>query len=260
MKTTLAIASAIAAIAAPSYAGTPDLEIAPAPAITPAASGWEFELTLYSPLMGMEGTTGIGGLYSDIDISFSEILDNLDGTFSGALTARYDRWSISGDLIWLKLSDAVNPTANSYLGVELQQYMGSVSLGYEVFRNDTTSLELVGGAAVTSLDIDLDLFTPRLPTTARFASGSETWIDPFVGLRFRHQLSDCWSIFATGIYGGFGVSSDEYWQALGGIAFRLTEHSSIALAYRAISVDYHDGGFLFDAKTSGPNLGLVFNF
>ncbi len=260
MKSTFLPAAALfLAASVPSFAGTPDFEVAPAP-VAPADSGWSFELALYAPMMGLDGKTGIAPVYSDIDISFDDILDNLDGSLSGAFEARYDRWTITADLIWIKLSDSSYPTANSYLGLELQQYMGSLTVGYELFNNDCTRLEILGGAALTSLDVDVDLFTPRLPTTTRYASGSETWIDPVVGLRLRHKLSERWGLFATGVYGGFGVSSDEYWQAMGGIAYRLTEHSTIALAYRAISVDYQDGRFLYDATASGPTLGVIFNF
>lgn len=261
MKTTrILAAAAMLASSSAAFAGTPDFEIAPAPVTAPAGSGWEFELSLYAPLMGQDGKTGLGPVFADVDISLSEILDHLDGIFSGAFLARYDRWSITGDLIWIKLSDASFPTNRSYAGLKMEQYMGSLNLGYEIFRNDSTTLEMIGGAAVTSLDVDVDLFTPSLPVTRRYASGSETWVDPIVGLRVRHKLSERWSLFATGVYGGFGVASDEYWQALAGVGYRLTEHATLALAYRAISVDYSDGGFLYDTKTSGPNLGLVFNF
>ena len=103
-------------------------------------------------------------------------------------------------------------------------------------------------------------FTPRLPVNVRNASGSQEWIDPFVGLRLRHQLSDRWAVWVRGDYGGFGVSSDEYWQFLAGVAYRLSERTSIALAYRIVSVDYEKGSFLYDTEMAGPNLGLVFRF
>lgn len=238
--------------------------VAPAPAIEPASppsSGWQFTTALYAPLMGLEGDIGVAGIGpSHVDVPFEDILDNLDGGLSGAFEARKDRWSITLDAIWLKLSTDANPIANAYLGVSQEQIMASLSVGYEVYGSDSTSLDLVAGAALNSLDVDLELFTPRLPVTVRRASGSQEWIDPYVGLRFKQQLGDRWSIFATGVYGGFDVSSDEYWQALAGIGYRLTESTTLALAYRVISVDYQQGGFVYDTETSGPNLGLIIRF
>jgi len=244
------------------HAGEP-ATVSPTPQITPAheSSGWEFTTALYAPLMGLEGEIGVAGLApSHVDVPFDDILDNLDAGLSGAFEAKKDRWSITVDAIWLKLSAAANPIASSYVRFSQDQVMASLSVGYEIYGSESTSLDLVVGAALNSIDVDLDLFTPNLPVTTRSASGSQEWIDPFVGLRFTQRLGDRWSIFANGTYGGFDVSSDEYWQALAGIGYRLTDSTSIALAYRIISVDYHQGGFVYDAETSGPNLGLIIRF
>jgi hypothetical protein len=237
--------------------------VAPAPQITPVreSSGWEFTTALYAPLMGLEGDIGVAGFAPNhVDIPFDEILDNLDGGLSGAFEAKKDRWSITVDAIWLKLSASANPIASSYFRFSQDQIMASLSVGYEIYGSESTTLDLVAGAALNSIDVDLDLFTPNLPVTVRSGSGSQEWIDPFIGLRFHQRLGDRWSIFANGVYGGFDVSSDEYWQALAGIAYRISDSTSIALAYRVISVDYQQGGFVYDTETSGPNLGLIIRF
>lgn len=257
------LATAALAAATLCHAGEP--AAAPAPLTpAPADSGWDFLLACYLPMMGLEGDITVAGLSANADVSFNDILEDLDGGFTTAFEARRHRWSVTGDLIWLKLSGSDQPTANSYVGFKQEQIMASLSLGYELYGDERTTFDLLGGAALTSLDADLDATLappgPLLPAVSRSASGSETWVDPFVGLRVRHRLSDRWSLFATGIYGGFGVASDEYWQALAGVGFHLTERSSLALAYRVISTDYQDGGFAYDVENSGPNLGLVVRF
>ena len=138
--------------------------------------------------------------------------------------------------------------------------MGSLSLGYEIYGSESTSVNLAAGVALNSIDVDLDLFTPRLPVAVRSGAGSQEWLDPFVALRLQHRLGDCWNLFASGAYGGFEVSSDEYWQVVAGISYRMTESTSLALCYRIISVDYHQGGFVYDTETSGPNIGLIIRF
>lgn len=234
----------------------------PAPAITPAAesSGWEFSGALYAPMMGLEGDIGVAALTASVDLSFGDILEELDGGAMAAFEARYDRWSITGDFIWLKLSGSTNPIANSYMGLKQEQILASLTLGYEVFDNDCTTIDLLAGGVVNSIDADLELFTPLLPITIRSASGSEEWIDPFVGLRIRHRISDRWSVWLRGDYGGFEVSSDEYWQVIAGVGYNITENVTVALAYRIISVDYHQGSFDLDTQMDGPNLGLIFRF
>lgn len=258
------IATALFASASLCHAGETVTEAAP---ITPAPasdSGWNFLLSVYAPMMGLEGDIGVAGITTSVDVPFDDILKDLDGGFMTAFEARRNRWSITGDLIWLKLSGSAVPTANTYVGFKQEQVMASLALGYELLGNESTTFDFLGGAALTGLDVDLDATFdppgPVLPAASRSGSGSKTWVDPFVGLRVRHRLSDRWSLFATGIYGGFGVASDEYWQAIAGVGFQLTEHTAFALGYRIISTDYHDGGFTYDVENSGPNLGLVFRF
>lgn len=250
-----------ATIALPANAGEPSAPSGPLTPTTETSSGWEFASALYAPLMGLEGDIGVVGLGPfEADVPFDQILENLDGAFSGAFEARNGRWSFTADAIWLKLSATGNPLANSLFTVSQEQFTSSLSAGYEIYGSENTRLDLVAGAVLNSLDVDLELFTPRLPITFRNASGSQTWVDPFIGLRLHHRFDDRWSVFTNGTIGGFGVSSDEYWQVLAGVGYRLSESTSLALAYRAISVDYQQGGFVYDTVSSGPNIGLIVRF
>lgn len=222
---------------------------------------WEFTTALYAPLMGMEGDVGVAGLApAKVDMSFSDILDELDAGLSGSFEARKGAWSITADGIWLKMSTSQQGPASSYLRLSQDQIMASLSVAYEIYGGESTTVDLAGGVALNSIDADLDLFTPRLPVQVRSGSGSQEWLDPFFALRFRQELGDCWTFFANGAYGGFEVSSDEYWQAVVGLGYRLSESTTLALAYRVISVDYHQGGFVYDTETSGPNVGLIIRF
>lgn len=249
------------ALALSSHAGEAS---APSELLTPVSknsSDWEFTSALYAPLMGLEGNIGVIGLGPfEADVPFDEILENLDGAFSGAFQARHGSWSFTIDAIWLKLSASGDPLANSRFTMSQEQFTTSLSTGYEIYETGFTQVDFVAGAVLNSLDVDLKLFTPALPVTFSKASGTQTWVDPFFGLRFHHSLDDCWSVFTNGTVGGFGVSSDEYWQVLAGVGYRLGENTSLALAYRMISVDYRQGGFVYDTVSSGPNIGLILRF
>ncbi len=251
----------LAALAIQVQAGETGVPSAPAAAAPEASSEWQMTSAFYAPLMGLEGNIGVVGLGPfEADVPFDKILEHLDGALSGAFEARYDRWSFTLDAIWLKLSAEGHPLANSRFSMSQEQFTSSLSAGYAIFENDDSRLDLVAGAVLNSLDVDLKLFTPNLPVTLRTASGTQTWVDPFVGLRFQQRFNDRWSVFTNGTIGGFGVSSDEYWQVLAGVGYRLNETTSLALAYRAISVDYQQGGFVYDTVSSGPNIGLIIRF
>jgi len=231
----------------------------PAPPSEPADE-WEFLLSIYAPVMGLDGNVGLGPVGGTVDLPFGDILEDLDASATVAMEARRGPWSVTGDFFWLKLSTTADLPGDATLDVKEEQILASLSLGYAIYETDRTTLDVLGGAALTHLELDLTLHTPSLPVTERSDSGSRTWVDPFIGLRLRHQISDRWSFHATGVYGGFGVSSDQYWQALAGFGFRMTEHSSLVLVYRVIGIDYDRGGLVYDTETSGPNLGLVFRF
>ncbi len=57
---------------------------------------------VYAPLMGLDGTVGIRSFSSEVDLPFRDILKNLDAGLTGTFEARRNRWSITGDFIWLK--------------------------------------------------------------------------------------------------------------------------------------------------------------
>ena len=68
--------------------------------------------------------------------------------------------------------------------------------------------------------VDLgNLGLKRSGSRAVARSGTLEWVDPFVGLRVRHQLSPGSELQFLGDVGGFGVGSDFTWQLFGGYSF-----------------------------------------
>jgi opacity protein-like surface antigen len=233
---------------------------APPIAVSESPPRWEITSAFYVPLMGLDGSLGLLGIGpSDVDSSFSDVLDVMDAGLSGAVELRNGPWTLQADAIWLKLSDSAEPLAGSRLDFGQEQFTGSLAASYDVYADDTTSLRLIAGAAISHMKLDLDFITPP-PLSDLSRSDSQTWIDPLIGIGVRHSPGERWALFADGLYGGFGVSSEEYWQVVAGAGYRFTDHMSIALAYRVIAIDYRQGGFVYDTETSGPNIGLIVRF
>jgi len=249
---------AVGLLAPATNAGEP---VAPAPgAPAESHSGWEFSITPYAPLMGLKGTMGISPFLTDVDLPFNKILSHLDGAFTSYLQARNDRWSITGDFVWMKLSASIMPNPITSIGLREEETMGSLALGYSVVRTNSTTVDLLAGAAYTGLDVDITPTVLGFPGLSGSRSGSKDWIEPFVGVAFQQRLSDQWRIFGRADVGGFSGVSDEYWQATVGVGYMFNDHVGLALAYRWISMDYHKGGFVYDTISSGPCLGLTFRF
>ena len=60
----------------------------------PAADdGWEFTLSPYAWAAGLNGSVGIGNVVSEVDLSFGDILENLDIGAMLHFEARKGRWA-----------------------------------------------------------------------------------------------------------------------------------------------------------------------
>ncbi len=86
------------------------------------------------------------------------------------------------------------------------------------------------------------------------AGGSADWVDPFVGMRVRHFITDRVYLAALADVGGFGAGSELTWNAGGGVGVEVGENFALEFFYRYMSVDYDDD-ILFDVDMSGLFLG-----
>lgn len=59
---------------------------------------------------------------------------------------------------------------------------------------------------------------------------------------------------------GFGVGSDLTWSALATVNYIVSDKFSVSGGYKVLGVDYDHDGHLFDARLSGPVLGLSYRF
>lgn len=230
----------------------------PAPPPPPAASGWSFRAAPYLWTLGLEGTMGVKGLEVDVDVPFSDIFDDLDISFMGAFEARNGPWGITFDMQYSKLSDSTYPLGSQITSAsfEMQQFMGNLALSYRVMENEGTAVDLYGGVRMNWLDAEISVAGGKGGSASR--SGDETWADAIVGLRFQTPLGGDWAFRAVGDIGA--GDSDLTWQGMGILVYRLSESWNLGFGYRAIGVDYQDGGFTYDVTSHGPILGAEYRF
>jgi opacity protein-like surface antigen len=115
--------------------------------------------------------------------------------------------------------------------------------------------EVLAGARYAGVDIEVDRFTGGGGQLS--ADGQKDWIDPFVDLRARFDITDNLYTFARGDVGGFGVGSDFVWNANVGVGFEITDNFDIAAGYRWLDYDFEDGDFTFDVQIAGPWIALL---
>lgn len=132
----------------------------PMSAVAPTiADDWVITASAYGWLAGMEGTTGIKGFKTEVDVPFSKILENLDMTASINLEAQKGRWGGWVDGMYLKASaggETPDPLFES-VNVSVEQIMAEVAVFYRLWQSPRGAFDLYAGARYMSVTGDLSL-------------------------------------------------------------------------------------------------------
>lgn len=242
-----------------------------AQAVASSGGGWTFEFTPYLWGASMSGNVGAGALPTiNVDMSFSDILNNLDAGLMGAFEARNGRWGLLFDAIYMKLAHSatasrtgagpIGATATASAELEMTQTMVAAAVAYRAIEG-RTPLDVIGGARYSLIEadarIDGSLFA-QAGSVARNAKKS--WVDPYVGVRLQHPIAERWTLVGYADVGGFGVGSDLTWQAAAGIHYEFSKTIAGKFGYRYLTVDYDNDGFRYDMANSGLYLGVGIRF
>jgi hypothetical protein len=229
---------------------------APQAAAQSGSNGWEFAIVPYLVAAGMNGSVTVKGIEADIDVPFSDIIDNLDFAAMAHFEMKNQRWLLSSDLFYVKLQ-ASDDVALGTGSATVEQTLFEVAGGYRV----SPVFTLLAGARWVDLENQIR-YTGQI--LEEEVSAGKSWIDPFVGVHLMTPLSERWWFGTRGDVGGFGVGSDVAWQAYADIGFRASKVVSIILGYRAIDMDYEDGSghdlFRYDMLIAGPQIAVAFSF
>jgi hypothetical protein len=231
---------------------------------------WTFTVAPYLWGAGLNGDVGLFGREPvNVDMSFSDIFNNL--RFGGMMVAELHNgtWGVFGDLIYVKTKSDESITRN-ILGVptvlsasvETSSFAGTLMGEYRVYATESTSLDVLGGVRIWSVDNDINArLSTGGPRLASFSgSDGDTWVDPMVGAKVRFNTGTPWYFTAWGMVGGFGAGSEISWDVLGGVGYQWNQRLSTVAGYRALGVDYEHDGFVYDIVQHGPFLGVVMRF
>jgi hypothetical protein len=158
-----------------------------------------------------------------VDATFADILDNFDFGFMGAAEARYGRFGILTDVMYVKLSaDAPTPFGILADGVDVtsETFSMLVAGSYRLLESDQGHLDVLGGGRLWYVNTEVDLVNPIVP--APTFEGGDTWVDPIIGVQGRANLTP--EVFLTGwaMIGGFGAASELTWDLMGGAGMPST--------------------------------------
>jgi hypothetical protein len=220
-----------------------------------ADEGWQVTFTPYAWLAGQTGQLEVGGVITDVDLSFGDILENLDMSLMGILEARHGKWTGRLDLIYVSLlieQDLVQP-APGEVDLQQDQVVAQPELGYAVLQRPWGRIDVLAGLRYWHLTADLGLSVSGGPSTTR--EGSQDWADATLGGRVLYRAGDKWRLYGKVDIGAGG--SQFTWQAAAGAD--LGRCCALTAAYRHLDVDYDDE-VVFDTYLTGPALGVELRF
>jgi hypothetical protein len=220
--------------------------------------GWKFGGAAYLWAAGVKGTSVAG---DEIDVSFSDLLGDLDGGLMGILSAQKGRWTLLADIIYLSIHQETSSTANFVeiptkfeVDVTMKGYVSTFGVAYRVIDEDMASLDLLAGARYFKLDLDLDA---EIGGNIANYSDSEDVLDGIIGSQVLFDLSDRWYL---SLYADAGVGDSKLtWQVWPAIGYRFDKVELVA-GYRHLAWETDDGDTIEDINFGGPMLGVKFRF
>ena len=189
------------------------------------------------------------------DVSFDNLLDDLDGAFQAHAEGQGDTWGMFADITYFGLAsdnDFTGLHSEADLDSRMFELAAVWSPGEERFRG----FEAFAGLRYINVDTTVDL----IPTDPAFADtnfkSSETFNDFMIGARYTFELSDRFGLTLRGD-GSFGDTDG--WNASAVASYR-TEHGAWFFGYRYMSLGLDTENRHFDLALSGPELGYGFKF
>jgi hypothetical protein len=230
--------------------------LACAPALAHSAE-WDRWMLIYVLGAGLDGKTQVGSVATDIDESFTDLLEHLDVGGMGTFRASNDTWAHTFDAIYTGLNGDETLRSGTRLEAEVDQLIASYDIAYRMGQY----FEVLGGVRYTSIDVDLAAGTPA--GTAR-ASGDKDWFDPYIGAGLSYPFNDTFSLGMRADIGGFDVGSKLTWQAVVRATWNMTDTFFGSVGYRILATDYEDGSgagrFIYDVTIQGPGIGFGWRF
>ena len=226
--------------------------------------GWQYSAAVYLWAADVGGRTTTG---SSVEVSFSDIVDNLGGAFLGAFEARKGKWSFLTDALYLDVAAASDvrigpgPIVTGNVSLDLTTKVFHLMGGYNLLTEGQSRLDFIAG--VRNLDLDTGLVLnigvpgPSQPPPL-VASASDNATDFIVGLKGNIALSDRWFLpYYVDVGSG---DSDSTWQATVGVGFRASGWVDLALVYRHLEWSFDSNQLVDSLDFSGPTFGAIFRF
>jgi len=227
---------------------------------------WSFGIYLWGT--GIEGDVGIGPFTVPMDLSFSDILEELDFAFFGHLEwhSRSSNWGFMTDLSYLKLSSSTNFPAGR-LASNVQMTWLEAAIMYNLATRESP-FDIFFGFRTWDMDLGTRFdvtpgatVPPLFPPDGFQANGGDDWTDFMIGGRWAPRIGEKWWLVLRADY---ATGSSDTLNLAGNFLWRFGRSTSFVFGWRYMDMDYSSGGGLqrnaLDVEFSGPVAALNFTF
>lgn len=226
------------------------------PALAQETPHWDYRAFVYLWAPALGGTTITG---QEVDLSFSDVVENLEFGLMGALEANRGPVSLLGDFQYLDLKSgqnaAVGPGIPATADANVSGFVFTGSAGYDFHHKRDGQLVAYGGFRYLGMDASANL---SVGGGSQRVSGQITNFDAIVGVRGSQRLSDKWALSYIADVGAGG--SDLTWQVGASVEYRINNWD-LSFGYRHMEWDLgNSSNVLSDLSFSGPIIGAKIAF
>ena len=254
----------------------------------PEPGRWTFSITPYLWLPNVDGTlrystpSGASG-NPEVDVPADNVLSDLKAALLIAGEARYDRWAVFTDFMYLRFGgqeskvksidfvsigrDPVSSSLDAGTSSTLKGLVWTLAGSYSVLDAHPSVLEVLGGLRYLGLKASTDwnltttiaspIGSATFPRSGSVSESEDIWT-AIAGVRGRIPFGG--SHWSMTYYGDVGAgSSASTYQWLVGLNYDF-HWGGFILAYRQLYYDESSDKLVQSVRFSGPALGVTFRF
>ncbi len=225
------------------------------PSVTSAqeSDGWQFRITPYLWMLGLDGTTAALGEDVPLDADFGDILDLLNIALSANMEFNNGKWFVVLDPMWADLEAPIDTGGSIGGKVEIQLLIVDALVGMSLSEH----FDVYAGARYYDQDITI------VPSMLPKINLGDDWTDFLLGVRVTGEISENWS-FAGKLDAAVGGDSESAIYAQAVFLRHIGDNKHFDIGYRYYDVDYESGSgltrFKWDVAHSGPVVGFSWEF
>ena len=202
-----------------------------------SSSEWDWKITPYLYMANITGDMSIGPIEQDLDVSFSDVLSDLEIGGSVFTEVGKGKHAIHFDYTYLRLRPA--PTElesppfppNAQLSSKITVRFAEPAYNYRWKGPDGPAFVI--GARYSGISMRLS------PENLPALNSGPSWWDYFVGVKTHNAISANWDLDLYGTLGAGG--SDLPWTAQAVFGRRFSNENRLGLGFRVWGVDYSEG-------------------